>query len=114
MKASKSYFVLSLHKGGCPLEVAHDQYNLFCDPIFLLYHALSFFIPEGSPHLVSEHFPWHKWEFFFFGKKRANWAATFTSIFETFCVDSRETSCISEFLFQKYAVSKKTSFDLEF
>ena len=54
----------------------------------------------SSSHLVSEHFPWHTWEFFF-------WAANFRSIYETFCTKSEETYCISEFLFQKYAVSKK-------
>ena len=46
-------------------------------------------------------------KFFFWRKKKGqNWAATFTSIFETFCVDSRKISCISQFLFKKYAISK--------
>ena len=44
---------------------------------------------------------------FFSKKKGQNWAVNFTSIFETFYADSRKPSCITEFLFQKYAVSKK-------
>ena len=51
MKSSKSYFVLSFLKGGCPLEVARDQYNIFCAPIFLLYRAFSLFIAGGSPQI---------------------------------------------------------------
>ena len=38
----------------------------------MLYRAFSLFIVGGSPHLVSENFPWHKWEnVFFWGKKGA-------------------------------------------
>ena len=65
--------------------------------------------------MVSEQFPWHKWEFFFsliFNQKKRgqNWAITFRSISETSCVDSREIGCRSEFLFHKYAISKKNHF----
>ena len=69
MNALKNYFVLSFLKGHFPLEVSYDQQNIFYAPIFKLYHELSLFIVGGSPHLVSEHFPWHKWKFFF-EKKR--------------------------------------------
>ena len=76
--------------------------------LFMLCHAFSLFIVGGSSHMVSDHFPWHKWEFFFLFKKRGkNWAVTFRSLFETFYIESEETGCISEFLFQKYTVSKK-------
>ena len=40
--------------------------------------AFSLFIAGGSPHLVSEHFPWQKWEFFLGGdKKRAKLGSDF-------------------------------------
>ena len=41
-------------------------------------------------------------------------AANFRSIYKNFCTKSEEMDCISEFLFQKYAVSKKKSSHLEF
>ena len=33
--------------------------------LFPWYHAFSLFIAAGSSHLVSGHFPWHTWDFFF-------------------------------------------------
>ena len=70
MKASTSYFVLSLVKGVFPLEVACDPYNLLCALLFLLYRAFSLFIAGGSSHLVSKQFRglarWNLCHFFSF------------------------------------------------
>ena len=109
MKSSKSYFVLILLKGGCPLKWS---------AINKIYFVLQYFYYIVHSHCLLQEVL-HIWyqstfhgtsgNFFFllFKKRGQNWAATFRSISETFCTKLEEIGCISEFLLQKYTVSKK-------